>query len=158
MVRLKNTVKRTFRKNRNINAAIEAEATPSDDQDIIRKRDALIAKYKKQGSKKSSPMRQKKKKYKYNREGYDSPAYKKFIEEVKKRDNCRCQMPGCKKHTFGIEVHHIIRHCDAPGLRFFVSNAICLCHTHHKAVTGNEYQYAGLFHSIVLKNSIEQRH
>jgi len=99
-----------------------------------------------------------KKRYKFNRPEYTTSAYKNFVKQVKERDNCHCQFPGCKRHRFGIIVHHIIRWADPNGisLRYNPINGICLCSKCHDRVTGHEKLYAGLFFSIVQQNIRKQ--
>ena len=84
---------------------------------------------------------------------YKSPKYKKFRTQVKKRDQYKCAYPGCKYRYRKVEVHHIIRWADSPGLRFTKANGITLCLRHHKRVTGNEYLYVELFMKIVEQNT-----
>ena len=93
---------------------------------------------------------------KFHRPEYTSLAYQNFVKLVRERDEMRCQFPGCKRHRFGIEVHHIIRWQDNVALRYSVMNGICLCNRCHKRVTGNETAYAPLFFQIVNTNTIKQ--
>ena len=101
--------------------------------------------------------RPKKPKYKHNRPEYLTEEYQTFVRQVRERDGTRCQFPGCRRHRFGIEVHHIIRWNDAPLLRYNPMNGVCLCRFHHKLVTGQEMIYAPLFMQIVQQNIIKQQ-
>jgi len=98
----------------------------------------------------------KKRRYKHDRPEYTTPAYREFVRRVKVRDNDHCQYPGCKRHRFGMEVHHIIPWCKAPRLRYEPSNGVTLCSKCHKKVTGNELSYAAMFCRIVQMNIIKQ--
>jgi len=100
--------------------------------------------------------RTKKPKYKYGRPEYTSLAYQTLVRTVRERDRCRCQFPGCKRHTYGIIVHHIIRWADSVGLRYNPTNCVCLCQKCHDRVTGNELAYAPLFLQIAHANTIKQ--
>jgi len=83
-----------------------------------------------------------------------TPQYQTLVRYVKERDKNRCQMPGCKKYRFGIEVHHIIRWNDNIQLRYDPNNCICLCSAHHRVVTNNESVFALLFVQIVKANTL----
>jgi len=83
---------------------------------------------------------------------YDDPDYKKWRQEVYRRDNFKCQMPGCKKRG-RVQAHHIRSWSTAPALRYDVDNGISLCWTCHNEVNKHETQYAQLFIDIVrMKN------
>ncbi len=104
---------------------------------------------------KKSCKKYKNKKYKYERKDYGTPEYREWVRLVKQRDGNRCQMPGCNKRNFGMEVHHILRYCDHPGLRFSVPNGILLCggrYGHHAMITGKEMQWAPIFMAIAADN------
>ena len=94
-----------------------------------------------------------KKAIKGNRPEHLTPQYQALVRYVKERDKNRCQMPGCKKYRFGVEVHHIIRWNDNIQLRYDPNNCICLCSAHHRIVTNNEQFYMKLFIQIVQKNT-----
>ncbi len=96
------------------------------------------------------------KKFKRNREDFDSPEYREWARQVKERDKNRCQMPGCKKHHFSIQCHHIIKWSDQIWSRYNVMNGICLCETHHRMITGHEGIWAPLFIKIVHANTLKQ--
>lgn len=51
--------------------------------------------------------------------------------EVMARDGGRCQVPGCRHHTF-VDVHHIVPR--AQGGTHAPSNLVVLCSAHHRAV------------------------
>lgn len=84
-----------------------------------------------------------------NRAGFKTLQYKKWWYAVVARDKHTCQWPECK--TKKIQVHHIKRWADCPGLRYEVKNAICLCRKHHRLVTGKEQQYERMLFTIVYK-------
>lgn len=99
----------------------------------------------------------KKRKYKHEREGYNSPEYIKWRNDIIERDKNKCQFPGCKRHKFGMEVHHILRWKDCQELRYDTSNGITLCggkNGHHAKVTGNELVYAPMFLNIAKRNAL----
>jgi hypothetical protein len=98
----------------------------------------------------------KKPKYKHNRPEYLTKEYQAFVKAVRERDNCRCQFPSCRRHRFGIIVHHIIRWTDSVSLRYNPINGICLCAKCHDKVTGCEMAYAALFFQIVQQNIIKK--
>jgi 5-methylcytosine-specific restriction endonuclease McrA len=85
-----------------------------------------------------------------------SDAYRDFRRQVLKRDKYRCQMPGCKKRS-RLEVHHIIRYADSVHGRLDTSNAISLCRTCHKDVTGGETHWIMLFSKIVSENERKKK-
>jgi hypothetical protein len=59
-----------------------------------------------------------------------SRQYQEWRKAVLKRDNGKCQEPGCKKET--TIVHHILSVKEYPNLRLEVTNGIALCALHHK--------------------------
>jgi len=61
----------------------------------------------------------------------EAPALVRFRREVRKRDNCTCQYPGCGRHSRRIDVHHIAKRSQRPDLKFDPANGICLCREHH---------------------------
>lgn len=73
--------------------------------------------------------------------------------KVMTRDRYKCQFPGCAKKN-RLQVHHIVRWCDAPSLRYNVQNCICLCQAHHKRITGYESVYSPMLKEIVRRNSL----
>ena len=79
---------------------------------------------------------------------YNDPLYKKFRQEVRKRDKYKCRWVGCKCKK-RLHVHHILPWDKSPLLRYEVSNGILLCRFHHRLVTGNEMVYAKTFMRIL---------
>lgn len=79
---------------------------------------------------------------------YNDPAYKKFRTDVLKRDNFKCQMPGCKSKK-NLHVHHIQTWAGASSLRYEKNNGITLCRYCHNSITGKESHYQHLFREIV---------
>jgi predicted restriction endonuclease len=57
---------------------------------------------------------------------------RRFKREVRERDNCTCQFPGCGYYSKHIDVHHIAKRSQRPDLKFAVNNGICLCRPHHR--------------------------
>lgn len=91
----------------------------------------------------------------WKRRNFDNPQYKEWRQTVYKRDNYRCQFPGCKYRGKKVEAHHIKTWASSPGLRFSKNNGITLCRSCHKKVTGKEKKYASLFYEILnLKNGL----
>lgn len=82
---------------------------------------------------------------------FDDPLYKKWRSSVYKRDNHKCQWPGCNIRN-KLNAHHIKTWADNPGLRFNVHNGITLCKNHHKMITGLESYYEAVFLKIVANN------
>lgn len=83
---------------------------------------------------------------------FNDPVYKNWRIKVYKRDDFKCQMPGCKSKK-RLNAHHIQKWASASALRFDVDNGITLCYWCHKKVTGHESIYQSLFQSIVRKNN-----
>jgi predicted restriction endonuclease len=79
---------------------------------------------------------------------YKDPQYKQWRKQVKKLDNHTCQWPGCNMKK-QLQVHHIKRWSDFPGLRFHPQNGITLCRKHHDFIKNNEDAYAETFFKIV---------
>lgn len=83
---------------------------------------------------------------------YDDERYTKLRKFVRRRDEHKCQFPGCNYQNTRnkkLEVHHILRWWDFPALRYDSRNSILLCSDHHRFVTGKEAQYIKLFVQIV---------
>lgn len=74
--------------------------------------------------------------------------YKRFTQDVKKRDKRQCQMPGCKSKS-RLQVHHIKMWSSAASLRYETNNGITLCKTCHDSIKNKEKQYEKLFREIV---------
>jgi len=83
---------------------------------------------------------------------FNDPVYKDWRIKVYKRDDFKCQMPGCKSKK-RLNAHHIQKWASASALRFDVDNGITLCYWCHKKVTGHESIYQSVFQSIVRKNN-----
>lgn len=82
---------------------------------------------------------------------YNDPLYKKWRNDVRKRDRGICQWPGCKACK-KLQVHHIKRWVDSVGLRYNIENGITLCKDHHKYIEGNEAAYEAVFLKIIADN------
>jgi 5-methylcytosine-specific restriction endonuclease McrA len=80
---------------------------------------------------------------------YEDPAYKKFRNEVLKRDNFTCQMCNNSNRRTWKAVHHIIKWSSSASLRYDPDNGITLCHQCHKDVTGKESHYVSYFNEKV---------
>ena len=106
--------------------------------------------------KRSKATKKARRKFKHNRADYETQEYRDWVKAVKERDQNRCQFPGCTRHRFGMEIHHILRVHDHPELRYVVSNGICLCKACHAKVTGQESIYVLLFTTIVNQNTLKQ--
>ena len=79
---------------------------------------------------------------------FHDPQYKKWRQEVYKRDHFQCQWPGCSSRK-KLNAHHIKTWVDYPGLRFIVQNGITLCYLHHKMIKGMEALYETSFLRIL---------
>jgi predicted restriction endonuclease len=87
-----------------------------------------------------------------NRRNYDDPLYKDFRRKVLSRDKHKCQWYGCNSKK-RLNVHHIKRWVDCPGLRFDINNGITLCRAHHDMIKGDEHVYESVFFKIVANNA-----
>lgn len=85
------------------------------------------------------------------RRNYQDPVYKEWRSKVYKRDEFKCQMPGCDSR-FRIQAHHIKKWSSAAMLRYDVENGITLCRSCHEHITGYEQAYETLFYQIVREN------
>lgn len=74
---------------------------------------------------------------------------KKWRDAVLKRDDNRCQFPGCNQKD-NLQIHHIRRYADAAHLRYEVFNGITLCEKCHRRITGNEGAYEFMFLQITI--------
>jgi len=79
---------------------------------------------------------------------FKDPKYIEWRKKVYKRDNYKCQWPGCKGHG-RLNAHHIRRWSEFPTLRYVVDNGISLCYIHHKSITGHEDDFAIMFIKIL---------
>lgn len=82
------------------------------------------------------------------RRNYQDPAYEEFRKAVRKRDQYRCRMPGCKCKK-RLQVHHIRRWAISRILRYEISNGITLCYACHKSIKNQEHLYEAMFTEIV---------
>lgn len=89
------------------------------------------------------------------RRNYDDPAYKKWRQDVAKRDGFKCRWPNCNSKS-KLQFHHIKRWADYPNLRFDVNNGITLCRKHHDKIWGREEEYQNLFYSILGQTRVQQ--
>ena len=64
--------------------------------------------------------------------------YKKWRNDVFKRDNYTCQK--CGKHTIDLEAHHIKEQSRYPELIYELSNGLTLCHKCHKLTDNYGYK------------------
>lgn len=88
---------------------------------------------------------------------YDDPLYKQWRKDVRKRDNYKCQWPGCSASK-KLHVHHVKRWSDSVGLRYHIDNGILLCKFHHSLIEGNENSYEAVFFKIISdKKKNDQR-
>lgn len=81
---------------------------------------------------------------------FEDPLYKKWRKAVYKRDNFKCQWPGCEINK-KLNAHHIKTWANYPGLRFEVDNGITLCKQHHKMIQGMEDNYEAVFLRIIAQ-------
>lgn len=86
---------------------------------------------------------------------YNDPDYKRARDKVRKRDNYKCQYPGCCNKT-RLQVHHIYRWVDQPHLRYDINTMITLCANCHKIVTKNEDAYAAIFLTVLAQNKAKK--
>lgn len=81
---------------------------------------------------------------------------KKYIEwrrRVLRRDQNKCQMPGCFCNSRSrLQVHHILTWAKHRGQRYNTDNGITLCKRAHKAITGKEDLFIEFFQMIVQMN------
>lgn len=85
------------------------------------------------------------------RRNFDDPLYKNWRLSVYKRDNWKCQWPGCTK-TKKLNAHHIKTWANFPGLRYTVENGITLCKDHHNMIHGNESYYEAILLKLASNN------
>lgn len=87
-----------------------------------------------------------------NNRNYQDPDYREWRKKVRARDEHKCQFPNCTSRK-NLQVHHILKWQDYPGLRFHPQNGITLCRLHHKMITGNEEHYVKLLGDIVRRKT-----
>ena len=75
---------------------------------------------------------------------FNSPHYRKWRDDIKKRDNYTCQWPGCSSRT-QLQVHHIKTWANYPALRFVAANGITLCRKCHEDIKGKEADFEAFF-------------
>lgn len=80
---------------------------------------------------------------------YSDPLYKKWRQDVYRRDKYKCKLCG-SKHK--IQAHHIKLWAHYPELRFVLSNGITLCKKHHNEIKGREQQYECMFMELLNDN------
>jgi hypothetical protein len=79
---------------------------------------------------------------------FNDPSYKRWRQDVYKRDNFQCQWPNCN-YKRKLNAHHIKTWANNIGLRFHIDNGITLCSYHHKLIKGLEDIYESVFLKIV---------
>lgn len=84
---------------------------------------------------------------------YNDFQYKMWRQNIKKLDNYSCRWPGCS-NTKGLQVHHIKKWSEFPGLRYHPNNGITLCKNHHNFIKGNEESYCETFFKIISRRII----
>lgn len=86
------------------------------------------------------------------RRGASTKAYKTWRAEVLKRDEYRCQFPGCGG-TSKLCVHHIKKSSSRKDLQLELWNGITLCENCHvHKVNKREEKYEIMFMIMALKN------
>lgn len=86
---------------------------------------------------------------------FNNPQYRKWREDIKKRDSYRCQWPGCLSNK-QIQVHHIKTWAKYPALRFVTANGITLCRKCHDSVKGKEHDYEAFFYKLLEWQMLEK--
>lgn len=71
--------------------------------------------------------------------------------EIWRRDNGRCQMPGCRTRGKRLEIHHII--AVRNGGLTSAENSILICQPCHAFIRKTEEEYIPLFQSIAQCNN-----
>lgn len=83
---------------------------------------------------------------------FKDPQYKKWRQQVYKRDHYKCQWPHCNLKC-KLNAHHIKNWAQFPGLRYEVANGITLCKYHHDSIKNMEEIYASTFLKIVANKN-----
>ena len=84
--------------------------------------------------------------------GRNDTNYKRWVKDVKKRDNNTCRINN--KDCFGYNiVHHIKSWSAYPKLRYKVSNGITLCQAHHPRKRAEEKRLIPVFQELVSVSS-----
>lgn len=86
------------------------------------------------------------------RRDYSDPQYKEWRQKIRARDKYCCQFPNCSSKN-KIQVHHILKWQDYPGLRYHLDNGITLCRQHHEMITGNEEHYIKMLADIIRRKN-----
>lgn len=79
---------------------------------------------------------------------YNDSQYKEWRKKVRARDKNCCQWPHCANKK-KLQVHHIHKWADFPGLRYNINNGVTLCKTHHDLIKNDEDSYAPFFLKLV---------
>jgi len=80
----------------------------------------------------------------------NSHGIRKWRKEVLKRDDFRCQMPGCLNPTNqNLCAHHIVPISVMESLKFDIDNGITLCRPCHSPIRSHEAKYEIYFQAIV---------
>ncbi len=79
---------------------------------------------------------------------YNDPIYRKFRQNVLKRDGKKCKMCRSRRK---LVVHHIKKWSSASALRFDEKNGITLCEKCHAQVTGKELHYEAYLYALMEK-------
>jgi predicted restriction endonuclease len=82
---------------------------------------------------------------------YQDAQYKQWRQKIKALDKYTCQWPGCQAKK-KLQVHHIKKWSEFPGLRYHINNGITLCREHHGFIQHNEDSYAETFFKIISHN------
>lgn len=77
-----------------------------------------------------------------------NPDYKRWRNEVFKRDGFKCKMSSGECGIY-IEAHHILSWSEYPELRFIINNGITLCRAHHPRGRAKEKRLIPLFKGLV---------
>ena len=78
---------------------------------------------------------------------YNDPIYRKFRQNVLKRDGKKCKMCRSRRK---LVVHHIKKWGSHPGLRYSINNGITLCKSCHQKIKGQEENYELFFLKLLL--------
>jgi 5-methylcytosine-specific restriction endonuclease McrA len=79
----------------------------------------------------------------------DREVDKDLNRKVRARDKMTCQLCKKKKTARTLQIHHIVRWADNPGLRYDIHNLICLCKKCHWDIRNKESIYAPYFAAVV---------
>lgn len=76
-------------------------------------------------------------------------AYKKWRDNVLKRDDYTCQLCGRTDDEAILNVHHIEKYSDNEELRVDVNNGITLCYDCHKKIFSKEKEFEDYFKQLI---------